>query len=50
MFSYLQEHDLYLIATRNVSILVKDVKDLQTIESKNYIHKSLAKIWFEHLS
>ena len=27
MFSYVPEHDLYLIATRNVSILVKDIKD-----------------------
>lgn len=50
MFSYLPEHDLYLIATRNVSVLVKDGKDLQNIENKNYTHKSLAKIWFDHLS
>ena len=50
MFSYLPEQDLYLVATRNVSVLVKDGKDLQNIENKNYTHKSLAKIWFDHIS
>lgn len=50
MFSYLYEHDLFLIATRNISILVKDLEDLQKIEGKNYTHKNLAKIWFGHLS
>jgi hypothetical protein len=29
MFSYLKEEKLYLIATRNVSLLVKDVQDLE---------------------
>jgi hypothetical protein len=49
MFSYLQDHDLYLIATRNISILVKDLDDMANIESKNYTHKNLAKLWFGHL-
>lgn len=49
MFSYLQEHDLYLIATRNISILVKDLDELDKIENKNYTHKNLAKLWFGQL-
>lgn len=50
MFSYLQDEDLYLIATRNISILVKDLDDLASIEGKNYTHKNLAKLWFGHLA
>jgi hypothetical protein len=50
MFSYLKEHDLYLIATRNISILVKDVNDLANIENRSSTHKNLAKLWFDHLS
>ncbi len=50
MFSYLMDHDLYLIATRNISILAKDLDDFNKIENKNYTHKNFAKLWFGHLS
>ena len=35
MFSYLPQEDLYLVATRNISIMVKDADELSKIENKN---------------
>lgn len=35
MFSYLPQEDLFLVATRNISVMVKDADELSKIESKN---------------
>lgn len=46
MFSYLSKEKLFLLATRNMSILVKDNEDLQKVDGHQWL-KLIGKIFFQ---
>ena len=49
MFSYLASEKLFLIATHNMALLVKNPEELQEAEGKYSMHKEIGKLFFASL-
>jgi len=46
MFSYLAAEKLYLVATRNISVLVKDAEELAKTDGKYVWLQQIGKLFF----
>ena len=46
MFSYLAAEKLYLVATRNISVLVKDADELSKTDYKYLLLQEIGKLFF----
>lgn len=38
---------MFLIASRNMSVLVSDLAQLESIEGKFSMHKEMGRLWFQ---